>query len=41
MRWPHPPGSGRRQIATPEGLAERERLVLARFVRLYGRHGYP
>jgi protein-L-isoaspartate(D-aspartate) O-methyltransferase len=25
---------------TPEGLVERERLVPARFVRLYGRHGY-
>jgi protein-L-isoaspartate(D-aspartate) O-methyltransferase len=24
---------------TPEGLVERERLVQARFVRLYGRHG--
>lgn len=26
---------------TPEGLVERERLLPARFVRLYGRHGYP
>ena len=25
---------------TPEGLVERERLLPARFVRLYGRHGY-
>jgi protein-L-isoaspartate(D-aspartate) O-methyltransferase len=26
---------------TAEGLTERERLCPARFVRLYGRHGYP
>jgi protein-L-isoaspartate(D-aspartate) O-methyltransferase len=26
---------------TKDGLVERERLVPARFVRLYGRHGYP
>lgn len=26
---------------TPDGLVERERLLPARFVRLYGRHGYP
>jgi protein-L-isoaspartate(D-aspartate) O-methyltransferase len=25
---------------TPQGLVERERLLPARFVRLYGRHGY-
>jgi protein-L-isoaspartate(D-aspartate) O-methyltransferase len=25
----------------PEGLVERDRIVPARFVRLYGRHGYP
>jgi protein-L-isoaspartate(D-aspartate) O-methyltransferase len=25
---------------TPEGLVECERLLPARFVRLYGRHGY-
>lgn len=26
---------------TPDGMVERERLLPARFVRLYGRHGYP